>query len=57
MVHRGGLSECFLGVLTPELEFLSAPKLKRGRRFDLLYERNAATGIEVRTLEKAGSTG
>ena len=30
--------------MTPEFEFLSAPKLKRGRRFDWLYERNAATG-------------
>jgi len=34
----------FLGVLTPEVELLSAPKLKRGRRFDWLYEQMATTG-------------
>ena len=34
----------FLGVLTPEIELLSAPKLKRGRRFDWLYEQTATTG-------------
>ena len=33
-----------LPLLTPEFEFLSAPKMKRGRRFDWLYERNVATG-------------
>ena len=34
----------FLGVLTPEDELLLAPKLKRGRRFDWLYERVVTTG-------------
>ena len=29
----------FLGVLMPEVELLAAPKFKRGRRFDWLYER------------------
>jgi hypothetical protein len=29
----------FLRVFTPEAEMLSAPKLKRGRRFDCPYER------------------
>jgi hypothetical protein len=48
-VYRGGLMveafpNAFLGVLTPEDELLSAPKLRRGRRFDWLYERIATTG-------------
>jgi len=34
----------FLAVLTPEAELLAAPKLKRGRRFDWLYDQIAATG-------------
>ena len=34
----------FLGVLMPEDEMLSAPKFKRGRRFDWLYERIVTTG-------------
>ena len=34
----------FLGVLTSEVELLSAPKLKRGRRFDWLYEQITTTG-------------
>jgi hypothetical protein len=34
----------FLAVLIPEVELLSAPRLKRGRRFDWLYEQIAATG-------------
>jgi hypothetical protein len=34
----------FLGALTPEVEMQSAPKWKRGRRFDWLYERIVATG-------------
>jgi hypothetical protein len=34
----------FLGVLTPEAQLLSAPKLRRGRRFDWLYEQIATTG-------------
>ena len=48
-VCRGGpiveaFPNAFLGVLTLEAELLSAPKLKRGRRFDWLYERMATTG-------------
>jgi Protein of unknown function (DUF429) len=34
----------FLAVLIPEAELVSAPKLKRGRRFDWLYEQIATTG-------------
>jgi hypothetical protein len=34
----------FLGVLMPEGELLAAPKFKRGRRFDWLYERVLTTG-------------
>jgi hypothetical protein len=34
----------FLGVLMPEAEMLSAPKLKRGRRFDWLYEQMLMSG-------------
>jgi hypothetical protein len=42
-VYRGGLiveaiPNASLGVLTPEIELLSAPRLKRGQRFDWLYE-------------------
>jgi hypothetical protein len=33
----------FLGVLMPEVELLAAPKFKRGRRFDWLYERLVTT--------------
>ena len=33
----------FLAVLIPEVELLSAPRLKRGRRFDWLYEQMAMT--------------
>jgi hypothetical protein len=36
----------FLAVLLPEEEFRSAPKLRRGQRFDWLYER--AVGTERR---------
>jgi hypothetical protein len=43
----------FLAVLIPEVELLSAPKLKRGRRFDWLYEQVATTG----RLESALSQG
>jgi hypothetical protein len=28
----------FLGVLMPEVELLAAPRFKRGRRFDWLYD-------------------
>jgi hypothetical protein len=34
----------FLGVLMPERELALAPKLKRGRRFDWLYERIVTSG-------------
>jgi len=34
----------FLGVLMPEVELQSVPKLKRGRRFDWLYELMVTTG-------------
>jgi hypothetical protein len=39
-----------LGLLTPEDELLSASRLKRGRRFDWLYERM----ITTRRLESEG---
>ena len=46
--YRGPIVEAFpnafLAVLTGEAELLSAPKLKRGRRFDWLYDQIAATG-------------
>jgi hypothetical protein len=42
----------FLGVLTPEVELLTAPKLKRGRRFDWLYERMVTTGRLKSLLSK-----
>lgn len=35
----------FLGVLTPEGDFLSAPDIRRGQRFDWLYQRIATTGM------------
>jgi hypothetical protein len=34
----------FLGVLMPEVELLAAPRFKRVRRFDWLYERMVTTG-------------
>ena len=34
----------FLGVLMPEVELLAAPRFKRGRRFDWLYEQMVTTG-------------
>ena len=46
--YKGPIVEAFpnafLAVLTPEAELLSASKLKRGRRFDWLYEQIATTG-------------
>jgi predicted nuclease with RNAse H fold len=46
--YRGPIVEAFpnafLAVLMPDAELLSAPKLKRGRRFDWLYEQTATTG-------------
>lgn len=39
----------FLGVLTPESDFMAAPKFKRGKRFDWLYQRIVASGsLEAR---------
>src|SRR5271165_4454749 len=43
----------FLGVLMPEGELLSAPRLKRGRRFDWLYERMATSGRLESVLSKS----
>jgi hypothetical protein len=34
----------FLGVLMPEVELVAAPKFKRGRRFDWLYDQMVTTG-------------
>jgi hypothetical protein len=34
----------FLGVLMPEIELLAAPRFKRGRRFDWLYEGMVTSG-------------
>jgi hypothetical protein len=42
----------FLGVLMPEVELLSAPRLKRGRRFDWLYELMVTTGRLESVLSK-----
>jgi len=43
----------FLGVLMPEEELLSSPKLRRGRRFDWLYERMVTTGRLESVLSKS----
>jgi hypothetical protein len=43
----------FLGVMMPEEELLSAPRLKRGRRFDWMYERIATTGRLESALSKS----
>ena len=48
-VVRGGLiveafPNVFLGVLMSEEELTSGPKLKRGRRFDWLYDQVVTTG-------------
>jgi hypothetical protein len=42
----------FLGLVTPEVELLAAPKFKRGRRFDWLYEQTVATGRLESLLSK-----
>jgi hypothetical protein len=42
----------FLGVLTPEVELLAAPKFKRGRRFDWLYDQMVKTGRLESLLSK-----
>jgi len=55
--YRGPIVEAFpnafLAVLTPDTELLSAPKLKRGRRFDWLYEQTATTGRLESILSKS----
>ena len=48
-VYYGGpiveaFPNAFLAVLISEVELPSAPKLKRGRRFDWLYKQIATTG-------------
>jgi len=43
----------FLAVLMPEEEFLSSPKLRRGQRFDWLYERAVGTGRLKSTLSES----
>jgi hypothetical protein len=48
-VYYGGpiveaFPNAFLAVLIPEVELVSGPKLKRGRRFDWLYEQIATNG-------------
>ena len=42
----------FIGVLMPEEELLCAPRLKRGRRFDWLYERMVTSGRLESVLSK-----
>ncbi|MGH6826023.1 DUF429 domain-containing protein [Methyloceanibacter sp.] len=42
----------FLGVLTPEGDLSGAPKLKRGKRFDWLYEKVVTTGKLESTLSQ-----
>ena len=42
----------YLAVLLPGQEFLSVPHLKRGRKFDWLYERCVATDIFKRLVQK-----
>jgi hypothetical protein len=56
-VFRGGpiveaFPNAFLGVLMPEDELVSAPKLRRGRRFDWLYEQVVTTGRLETALSK-----
>lgn len=43
----------FLGVLMPEGELLSAPRMKRGQRFDWLYERMVTRGRLESVLSKS----
>ncbi len=43
----------FLAVLLPDEEFQSAPKLKRGQRFDWLYERTVGSERVKSTLSQA----
>jgi hypothetical protein len=42
----------FLGVLMPEVELLAAPRFKRGRRFDWLYDRMVTSGRLESLLSK-----
>jgi hypothetical protein len=56
-VHRGGpiveaFPNAFLAMLIPESELLAAPRLKRGQRFDWLYEQTATTRALERVLSK-----
>jgi hypothetical protein len=41
----------FLGVLTPDSVFAQQPKLKRGQKFDWLYEECAVSGIVEQKLK------
>jgi len=43
----------FLGVLMPQEELVCAPKFRRGRRFDWLYERIVTTGRLESVLSKS----
>ncbi len=43
----------FLAVLLPDEEFLSSPRLRRGRRFDWLYERVVGSERVKSTLSQA----
>ena len=57
-VFRGGpiveaFPNAFLGVLMPEEELVSAPTLRRGRRFDWLYEQAVMTGRLESMLSKS----
>jgi hypothetical protein len=46
----------FLSVLMPGVELLAAPRFKRGRRFDWLYDRMVTTGrLESLLSESFGS--
>jgi hypothetical protein len=43
----------FLGVLMPEVELVAAPRLKRRRRFDWLYERMVTGGKLESVMSKS----
>jgi hypothetical protein len=42
----------YLGVMMPEVELVAAPRFKRGRRFDWLYDRMVTTGRLESLLSK-----
>ena len=46
----------YLGVLLPEREFFNAARLKRGGKFDWLYERCLAASVFPRLLDATGVT-